>query len=108
MNKGFTIVFLIALTCNLALADGHRQGKGYGERMQRGGDPEQRMQRMQEHLGLSDSQMEQMREIREAGGGREEMRAVLTDEQRAQMDEHRARRDEMRARHREKRSEETN
>ncbi len=53
----------------------------------RGGD---RMARMQEHLGLSDEQMQQMREIRENGGGREEMRAVFTDEQRALMQERRA------------------
>ena len=50
----------------------------------RGGD---RMARMQEHLGLSDEQMQQMREIRENGGGREEMRTVFTDEQRALMKE---------------------
>lgn len=50
----------------------------------RGGD---RMARMQEQLGLSDEQMKQIREIRENGGGREEMRAVFTDEQRALMKE---------------------
>jgi len=53
----------------------------------RGGD---RMARMQEHLGLSDEQMKQIREIRENGGGREEIRAVFTDEQRALMKERRA------------------
>jgi hypothetical protein len=42
---------------------------------------------MQEKLGLSDDQMQQMSEIREQGGGREEMRAILTDEQQAQMKE---------------------
>ncbi len=52
----------------------------------RGGD---RMARMQEQLGLSDEQMKQIREIRENGGGREEMRAVFTDEQRALMKERR-------------------
>jgi len=49
----------------------------------------QHMARMQQHLGLSDEQVSQMREIRENGGSREEMRAVLTDEQRSTMDEHR-------------------
>ncbi len=53
----------------------------------RGGD---RMARMQEHLDLSDDQMKQIREIRENGGSREEMRAVFTDEQRALMQERRA------------------
>ncbi len=48
-----------------------------------------RIARMQEHLGLSDEQMRQMREIRENGGSREEIFAVLNDEQRALMDERR-------------------
>ncbi len=78
--------------------DGTR-GQGGGQGMGRGpagrDAPQQRMQRMQEHLGLSDAQVEQMREIRESGGGREDMRSVLTDEQRAKIDEHRA----MRAEH---------
>ena len=55
------------------------------------GDPEQRLQRMQEHLDLTAEQVQQIRDIREAGGGREEIQAVLTDEQRATMEEHRAR-----------------
>lgn len=47
---------------------------------------------MQENLGLSQEQMEQIRSIRESGGGREEIRAVMTDEQQAKLDEHRANR----------------
>ena len=47
-----------------------------------GGD---RMARMQRNLGLTDEQVKQMREIRERGGSREEMRAVLTEEQRVMM-----------------------
>ena len=73
--------------------DGTR-GQGGGKGMGRGGDPQQRVQRMQKHLGLSDAQVEQMREIRESGGAREDMRSVLTDEQRAKIDEHRALREE--------------
>ena len=42
---------------------------------------EQRLQRMQQHLNLSDSQVEEIRSIREQGGGRDEVRAILTDEQ---------------------------
>lgn len=51
-----------------------------------GGD---RIARMQKNLGLTDDQVKQMREIRERGGSREEMRAVLTDEQRVMMQERR-------------------
>jgi len=67
--------------------DGDHQGQGEGRRG--GGD---RMARMQERLGLSDDQVSQMQEVRERGGSREDMRAVLTDDQRAQMDAHRAQR----------------
>ena len=49
-----------------------------------GGD---RIARMQQHLGLSDEQVAEMREIRENGGTREAMHAVLTDDQRAQLDQ---------------------
>ena len=62
---------------------GNRQGKHM--------DPERRA-RMQERLGLTEVQMEQMREIRQNGGSREDMRAVLTDEQIGILDEMRANR----------------
>lgn len=39
--------------------------------------------RMKNELGLTDEQVEKMRAIREGGGTREEMQAVLTPEQRA-------------------------
>ena len=67
--------------------DKNRQGQGEGRRG--GGD---RMVRMQERLGLSDDQVSQMQEIRESGGSRKDMRAVLTEDQRAQIDAHRAQR----------------
>jgi Spy/CpxP family protein refolding chaperone len=54
-----------------------------------GGD---RLARMQEHLDLSDEQVEKIRQIRESGGGREEIDAVLTEEQQAKLQE---RRDQM-------------
>lgn len=60
-----------------------QQGKMQEMRANNKGGREQRMTRMQENLGLSD---EQMHEIREQGGGREEMHAILTDEQRATME----------------------
>jgi Spy/CpxP family protein refolding chaperone len=85
----------------LALAEGHRgQGKGHGEdhgqshgKGQRG-DPEERIQRMKEHLNLSDEQVTQMQAIRDSDATRQEkreqMRGVLTDDQRARIEEHRA------------------
>ena len=45
-----------------------------------GGGPN-KLARMQEHLNLSDAQVEQIRAIHEQGGGREEVRDVLTEEQ---------------------------
>ena len=64
------IASALALALSAAsYADGHR-GKN--------------LERMQERLGLSDAQVEEMREIRANGGSREDVRAVLTDEQRSQ------------------------
>ena len=75
------VLILIGFTFQLPAGEkGNRQG---GQM-----DPERRA-RMQELLGLTAVQMEQMREIRQNGGTREDMRAVLTNEQRALMDEHR-------------------
>lgn len=53
-------------------------------------DRDDRLARLQAAVGLSDEQVQQMREIREQGGSREEVRAVMTDEQRAKADELRA------------------
>ena len=41
--------------------------------------------RMQQELGITDEQRQQMREIRQNGGSREDAAAVLTDEQRQKM-----------------------
>ena len=46
---------------------------------------------MQAHLELSDEQVAEMRRIREDGGSREEVRAVLTEEQQAKWDQARER-----------------
>ncbi len=59
-----------------------QQGKGMP------GRPD-RLTRMQKNLGLSDEQVEQIREIRKNGGQRKEVLAVLTEEQRALMKENR-------------------
>ena len=42
-----------------------------------------KLERMQNNLGLTDEQVEQMRDIRQEGGSREDMNAVLNPEQRA-------------------------
>ena len=42
-----------------------------------------KLERMQNNLGLTDEQVEQMRDIRQAGGSREDMNAVLNPEQQA-------------------------
>jgi Spy/CpxP family protein refolding chaperone len=79
-----TILFAaLTLVAGLASADGHREGPG------KKGD---RLKRMQEHLQLTDEQVEQIREIRSNGGSREDVRAVLNEEQIQLMEEHRARR----------------
>jgi Spy/CpxP family protein refolding chaperone len=48
--------------------------------------------RVQEELGISDEQMEEMNEIRRNGGSREDMRAVLTPEQQVKFDGMRSKR----------------
>lgn len=84
MKKTLLGLLVLVFLSSTALA-GQANGQG-----KQGGGKGQRMARMQQELGLSQEQMDQMRSIRENGGGRDEMRAVLSDEQRAQMDEHRA------------------
>ena len=49
-----------------------------------------RMARMQKNLGLSDEQVAQIRQIRDNGGGKEEILAVLSDEQLELMKKRRA------------------
>lgn len=58
------------------------------------GDLAERKERMQKELGLSDEQVAKIDQIRQSGGSREEMRAVLTPEQQAKWD---AKKDEMRS-----------
>lgn len=63
-----------------------------GESGQGRPSPEERLERMQKHLSLTDEQVSQIREIRENGGGREEIGAVLTQEQRDKMGKHKGKR----------------
>ena len=69
---------IAALGSGLAFAQNEERGHHgkHGERPSK----EERMERMREHLELSDAQVEEIRAIREAGGGREEVREVLTEE----------------------------
>ncbi len=54
---------------------------------------EERLNRMQQHLDLSEDQVSQIREIHRNGGGREELGAVLTESQRTQIRNHRKHRE---------------
>ncbi|MCR9105965.1 MAG: hypothetical protein NXI15_11790 [Gammaproteobacteria bacterium] len=46
-----------------------------------------RVDKLKVELGLSDEQAQQMRDIFEAGGSRDDIRAVMTQEQQAQFDQ---------------------
>ena len=80
MKRVLILSFSLFVAAATAFANGEGDKRGGGDQMAR----------MQEHLGLSNEQMEQIREIRQNGGGRDEIRAVFTDEQRALMDERRS------------------
>ena len=94
----------IALVTGTSLALAGEGGKG------RHGNPEQRLQRMQEHLNLSDDQVSQIRALGDSGLShaerREQMQGILTEDQRSQLEEHRARRREQGHRYRGGREEE--
>jgi Spy/CpxP family protein refolding chaperone len=85
----------IALVSSAALAQPPYGGQGQNPR----GDPNMRIERMKKHLDLSEEQVKQMEAIRDSDATqwekRDQMRAVLTDEQRAIIEENRARRQGM-------------
>jgi len=60
-----------------------QQAKAAELRKERMGE---RADRMKEELGLSSEQMAKIKDIRKAGGSREEVRAVLTPEQQVKFD----------------------
>ncbi len=80
--KTLITLFLSALLASSAVYAEKGEGKG-----KRGGNAEDRLARMQKHLDLSDDQVSQIRDIRANGGGREDVRAVLTEDQQATMRE---------------------
>lgn len=59
--------------------------------------PEERLNRMQKHLDLSEDQMSQIREIHSNGGNREDMTEVLTEEQRNKAKQHSKQREHRRS-----------
>lgn len=83
MNRRLTtaiMVLLMTLATGSACADKDKDKDKDGQK-----GPN--YSRMQKELGLTEVQVQKMRDIREAGGTRDELDAVLTDEQRAKSDE---------------------
>lgn len=77
--KKFVVALTLALASSVALAEsetGSENGSTSGAKAAP-------VARMQDELDLTDEQKQKMREIRDAGGTREEMQAVLTAEQQA-------------------------
>lgn len=77
MNK-FIVALALVLSSSLAMAQGWDKSGAKGDPAQK----PTRAERMQNELGLTDEQVKKMREIRDGGGSRDEMQAVLTPEQR--------------------------
>ena len=70
----------MALVCGMALAQ--TESESTDSSTAKSGKPPH-MARMESALGLSDEQVQKMREIRDNGGSKADMRAVLTPEQQA-------------------------
>lgn len=87
MKKLLSSILFLTLSATVALADTPTASEN---KDMRGRGPD--LEHMRTRLGLTDEQVEQIRTLREQGGNREDLRAVLTDEQRALMDQHRAER----------------
>lgn len=85
MNRVLICTLILSFATSAAWAQPAGKGPGPGMRGQGA-----RMQHIQQNLGLSQEQVDQIRTIRQNGGGRDEIRAVLTEEQRAKMDQHHA------------------
>ena len=83
MNKEIIAVIAAALVAApLAFAEGKGNSQTSGEHRAK-----HRAAHMQEQFGVSDEQLAQMREIRSNGGSREDVRAVLSEDQRSQMEQ---------------------
>ena len=83
MNKKIIAVIAAALVAApLAFAEGKGNGQQGSEHRAK-----HRAAHMQDQFGVSDEQLAQMREIRSNGGSREDVQAVLSDDQRTQMEQ---------------------
>ena len=80
MKKITVLVLALLMASGTTFANDEVVKKGEGDRMAQ----------MQKNLGLSDQQVAQIRQIRDNGGGRKEMLAVLTPEQLEEMKKRRA------------------
>jgi len=80
MKKVLTFVLCLAMTSIVTFADEVKSTQGDADRMAR----------MQQNLGLSDQQVAQIRQIRDSGGSKEEILAVLTEDQLELMKKRRA------------------
>jgi hypothetical protein len=77
--KTFTSLALAAVLISSPFASAS-EGQGKGRHQQRAAH-------MQEKFGVTDEQLAEMHRIRQEGGSREEIRQVLTEDQRRQMKE---------------------
>ncbi len=80
MKKILVLILAMAMASTAALADDEERNSPMSDRMAQ----------MQKNLDLSDEQVAQIRQIRDDGGGKEEILAVLTEEQLALMKKRRA------------------
>ncbi len=71
MKKLLVLIFAMAMASATTIAEEEENNSAMSDRMAQ----------MQKNLGLSDEQVAQIRQIRDNGGGKEEILAVLTDEQ---------------------------
>ncbi len=81
MNPRLTTGLALAGALILSPLASAERGEGQG----RGEHHQKRAQHMQQQFGVTDEQLAEMRQIRQNGGSREDMRAVLSAEQREQM-----------------------
>ena len=80
MKKIVFLILCMAMISAVTFADDEKGKQDSGDRMAK----------MQQNLGLSDGQVAEIRHIRDSGGSKEEIMAVLTEEQLALMKERRA------------------
>lgn len=78
--KYFLVALSLALASGLTYAETEPAAGESVRGTHRGGPPS-----WMDELGVTDEQKEEMRKIRDAGGSREDMSAVLTPEQREQL-----------------------